>query len=165
MAAAAALLFVVLVVQVIHHSRDALAISPTFQSTIGPVYRMLGSPITPAWDIKGWRFEATKGSTDEEDQVLTIYSRVGNKSEQTLPYPLVHVSLTDRFEEIIGSRVLEPSEYLFDNADPRRPLRPGETFNAVIAIDSPSVDATGFKLNVCYRLASGQLRCAIEDFK
>ena len=165
MAAAAALLFVALVVQVIHHSREALAISPTFQSTIGPVYRMLGSPITPAWDIKGWRFEATKGSTDEEDQVLTIYSRVGNNSEQSLPYPLVHVSLTDRFEEIIGSRVLEPSEYLFDNADPRRPLRPGETFNAVIAIDSPSVDATGFKLNVCYRLASGQLRCAIEDFK
>ena len=165
MAAAASLLFAILVVQVVHHSREALAISPTFQSTIGPVYRMVGSPVTPAWDIKGWRFEATKGSTDEEDQVLTIFSRVGNNSDQTLPYPLVHVSLTDRFEEIIGSRVLEPSEYLFDNADPRRPVRPGETFNAVIAIDSPSTDATGFKLNVCYRLASGQLRCAIEDFK
>jgi hypothetical protein len=165
MAAAASLLFVILVVQVVHHSREALAISPTFQSTIGPVYRMIGSPVTPAWNIKGWRFEATKGSTDEEDQVLTIFSRVGNNSDQTLPYPLVHVSLTDRFEEIIGSRVLEPSEYLFDNADPRRPVRPGETFNAVIAIDSPSTDATGFKLNVCYRLASGQLRCAIEDFK
>ncbi len=165
MAAAAALLFVILVVQVMHHSREALAISPTFQSAIGPVYRMLGSPITPAWDIKGWRFEATKGSTDDANQVLTIYSRVGNKSDQTLPYPLVHVSLTDRFEEIIGSRVLEPSEYLFDNADPRRPVHPNETFNAVIAIDSPSADATGFKLNVCYRLASGQLRCAIEDFK
>ncbi len=165
MAATAALLFVILVVQVIHHSREALATSPTFQNTVGPVYRMVGSPVTPAWDIKGWRFEATKGSTDEDDQVLTIYSRVGNKSDHTLPYPLVHVSLTDRFEEIIGSRVLEPSEYLFDNADPRRPVRPGETFNAVIAIDSPSSDATGFKLNVCYRLESGQLRCAIEDFK
>jgi predicted Zn finger-like uncharacterized protein len=165
MTAAAALLFVILIVQLIHHSREALAISPTFQSTIGPLYRMVGSPVTPAWDIKGWRFEATKGSTDEDNQVLTIYSRVGNKSDQILPYPLVHVSLTDRFEEIIGSRVLEPSEYLFDNADPRRPVSPNETFNAVIAIDSPSADATGFKLNVCYRLESGQLRCAIEDFK
>ena len=165
MAAAAALLFVILVMQLMHHSREALAVSPSFQSTIGPVYRMLGSPITPAWNIKGWRFEATKGSTDDANQVLTIYSRVGNNSDQTLPYPLVHVSLTDRFEEIIGSRVLEPSEYLFDNADPRRPVHPNETFNAVITIDSPSADATGFKLNVCYRLASGQLRCAIEDFK
>jgi hypothetical protein len=165
MAAAAGLLFVVLLVQVIHHSREALAVSPTFQSTIAPVYRMIGSPVTPAWDVTGWRFEATKGSTGDDDKVLTIYSRVGNNSEQTLPYPLVHLSLTDRFEEIVGSRVLEPSEYLFDDADPRRPLRPGETFNAVIAIDSPSAEATGFKLNVCYRLTNGQLRCAIEDFK
>ena len=126
---------------------------------------MLGQPLTPAWDISGWRFEATKGSTDENEEFLTIYSRVGNKSDAALPYPMIHVSLTDRFEDIIGSRVLEPSEYLSDDADPRRPVVAGNTFNAVITIESPSPEATGFKLNVCYRLASGQLRCAIEDFK
>jgi hypothetical protein len=126
---------------------------------------MVGSPVTPAWDIKGWRFEATKGSTDENDRVLTIYSRVGNESRQALPYPLVHVSLTDRFEETIGSRVLEPTEYLAENTDPHLAIQPGDTFNAVIVIESPSADATGFKLNVCYRLENWQLRCAIEDFK
>ena len=165
MIAASLLLLIVLVAQVIHHSREALATSATFQDTVGPVYRMVGSPVTPAWDIKGWRFEATKGSTDEESQVLTIYSRIGNTSQQALPYPLVHVSLNDRFEEVIGSRVLEPVEYLVGNSDPRRPVEPGNTFDAVISIESPSVDATGFKLNVCYRLTTGQLRCAIEDFK
>ena len=165
MIAAAVLLFIVLTIQVIHHSRDAFATSSTFQSTIGPIYRMVGSPVTPAWDIKGWRFEATKGSMTEEDQVLTIYSRIGNTSEQPLPYPLVHISLTDRFEEIIGSRVLEPAEYLVGNSDPRRPVNKGRTFDAVFTINTPSVDVTGFKLNVCYRLTSGQLRCAIEDFK
>ena len=126
---------------------------------------MVGSPVTPAWDIKGWRFEATKGSTDEEDRVLTIFSRVGNKSQQELPYPLVHVSLTDRYEEVIGSRVLEPTEYLVDNADPRETIQPGDTFNAVIVIKSPAAEATGFKLNVCYRLDNWQLKCAIEDFR
>lgn len=165
MGATAAVLFVILVVQVVHFSREALAISPAFQNTIGPVYRMVGSPVTPAWDIKGWRFEATKGSTNEEGDVLTIYSRIGNNSQQMLPYPLVHVSLTDRFEEIIGSRVLEPDEYLADKTDPSVTVAPKESFNAVIAINSPSDDATGFKLNVCYRLASGQLRCADKDFR
>ncbi|MGI9222518.1 MAG: DUF3426 domain-containing protein [Woeseiaceae bacterium] len=165
MAAAAALLAVVLVIQVIHYSREALAVSPAFQNTIGPVYRMVGSPVTPAWDVKGWRFEATKGSTNEAGDVLTIYSRIGNNSEQTLPYPLVHVSLTDRFEEIIGSRVLEPSDYLIDNADPSIAIEPRESFDAVIAIEAPSAAATSFKLNVCYRLASGQLRCADKDFR
>jgi len=158
-------LVLLLIVQVLHQSREALATVPAFNSTVGPVYRILGMPLTPAWNISGWRFEATKGSTDEADQLLTIYSRIGNKSGAALPYPLVHLSLTDRFEEIVGSRVLEPGEYLADNADPRRLVPPGNTFNAVISIESPSAEATGFKLNVCYRLASGQLRCAIEDFK
>ena len=163
--AAAIFLVLILTFQIIHNSREALATAPVFENTIAPVYRLVGSPVTPAWDIKGWRFEATKGSTDENDRVLTIYSRVGNKSQQALPYPLVHVSLTDRFEEIIGSRVLEPTEYLAQNTDPRLAVQPGDTFNAVIVIDSPSAEATGFKLNVCYRLENWQLRCAIEDFK
>ena len=177
MIAAAIALVLLLVLQVLHQSREALATVPAFSSAVGPVYRALGQPLTPTWNISGWRFEATKGSTDtvgesadldtpvETSEVLTIYSRVGNKSDKALPYPLVHVSLTDRFEEIIGSRVLEPAEYLPENADPRKPVPPGNTFNAVISIESPSEEATGFKLYVCYRLASGQLRCAIEDFK
>jgi hypothetical protein len=165
MAAAAALLFVILIIQVIHQSREALAVSPAFQNTIGPVYGLFGNPVTPAWDVTGWRFEATKGSTDDDNNVLTIYSRVGNNSQQSLPYPLVHVELKDRFEEIVGSRVLEPGEYLVDDADPGRPVRPKETFNAVIAIDSPSAAATSFKLNVCYRIGGGQLRCDDKDFR
>ena len=163
--AAAVLLALALVLQFVHQSREALATNPAFNDAVGPVYRMLGQPLTPAWDIKGWRFEATKGSTDETDELLTIYSRIGNQSDGALPYPLVHVSLTDRFEDIIGSRVLEPDEYLGGNADPRELVPAGNTFNAVISIESPTAEATGFKLNVCYRLAGGQLRCAIEDFK
>jgi len=173
-------LVLLLVLQVVHQSREALATVPAFNKAVGPIYRMLGKPISPSWDISGWRFEATKGSTEmvgdgeeagdinetvENNEVLTIYSRVGNKSDKALPYPLVRLSLTDRFEDIIGSRVLEPVEYLAENADPRKPVPPGNTFNAVISIESPSEEATGFKLNVCYRLASGQLRCAIEDFR
>jgi hypothetical protein len=165
MIAGAVALLLLLAAQAMHHSREALATVPAFNKAVGPVYRMLGKPLTPTWDISGWRFEATKGSTDEDDEQLTIYSRIGNESDKGLPYPLVHVSLTDRFEEIIGSRVLEPGEYLPENADPRKLVPPGNTFNAVISIASPDAEATGFKLNVCYRLANRRLRCAVEDFK
>ena len=65
----------------------------------------------------------------------------------------------------MGSRVLEPAEYLPDQLDPSRPVQPGDNFTAVIAIQDPSVEATGFKLNVCYRVTPGTVRCAIEDFK
>ncbi len=158
-------LCIVLAMQYIHQSREMLATRSVFNNFVGPIYRSIGSPVTPAWDVSGWRFEATKGSADEDEEVLTIYSRVGNKSDRALPYPLVHVSLTDRFEEIIGSRVLEPIEYLVGDPDPRKAVAPGSTFDAVIAIETPTSAATGFKLNVCYRLEGGQLRCAIEDFK
>ena len=151
--------------QYVHQSRQSLAVHPAFSDSVGSVYRMLGKPVTPAWDITGWRFEATKGSTDESDEVLTIYSRIGNKSTEALPYPLINVSLTDRYEEIIGSKVLEPGDYLAENLDTRTPVAPGETFSAVISIEAPDPNATGFKLNVCYRQPGGRLRCAIDDFK
>ena len=123
------------------------------------------NPLQPAWDISGWRFEATSGNADGQNETLTIFSRLGNKSSQALPYPLISVALTDRFEETIGNKVLEPKEYLEDGLDPRKAVAPGNTFNAVIAIDTPSANATGYKLNVCYRVDGGQLRCAIEDFR
>ncbi|HSN52053.1 MAG TPA: DUF3426 domain-containing protein [Woeseiaceae bacterium] len=165
MAAGIAALALLLGAQYLHQSRESLAVYPAFSASVGSLYRMIGKPVTPAWDITGWRFEATKGSTDDNDAVLTIYSRIGNNSGEALPYPLINVSLTDRFEDIIGSKVLEPGEYLAASLDTRKPVPPGETFSALISIDAPDAGATGFKLNVCYRQPGGRLRCAIDDFR
>jgi predicted Zn finger-like uncharacterized protein len=151
--------------QILHQSRQSLATFAPFSDTIGSVYRVLGKPVIPKWDVRGWQFEATKGSVAENEDSLTIYSRIANKSDQALPYPLIHVSLTDRWEETIGSRVLEPNDYLVGELDPKRPVAASENFGAVITIDSPSADATGFKLNVCYRVSPSRVRCATEDFK
>jgi predicted Zn finger-like uncharacterized protein len=163
-AAGIALLALMLIGQYVHQARDSLATIPAFNSVVGPMYRAIGKPLSPDWDITGWRFEVTKGSTDEENGALTVFSRVGNTSDSPLPYPLIGISLTDRFEETIGSRVLDPADYLANDLDPRKLVQPGNTFNAVITIESPSEEATGFKLNVCYRETGGSLRCAIEDF-
>jgi predicted Zn finger-like uncharacterized protein len=165
MIAAAAGLLLLLVGQYMHNSRQSLATYGFFNQTVGPVYRLFGSPVTPEWDIKGWQFEATTGNVDEGETTLTIVSRIANRSDQPLPYPLVHVSLTNRFEDIMGSRILEPGEYLANSLDPSREVPPGDSFDAVIAIEGPPPEATGFKLNVCYRAEPGTVRCAIEDFK
>ena len=163
--AAAVLLMLTLGAQIVHQSRESLATIPAINGAIAQIYRVIGQPVQPAWDIAGWRFEATKGSTEGDNEDLTVYSRIGNNSAGPLPYPLIGISLTDRFEETIGSRVLDPAEYLPSDLDPRKLVAQGDTFNAVITIKSASEDATGFKLNVCYRLTDGRLRCAIDDFK
>jgi predicted Zn finger-like uncharacterized protein len=163
--AAALVLVLVLIGQVVHQSREALATNSLFVDTFGPLYRMIGRPLTPAWDISGWRIEKSKGNFDESGQTLTIETQIRNKSGAELPYPLIGVALTDRFEETIGHRILEPGDYLGNGLDPRKVVVPENTFIASFSIDAPSAEATGFNLKVCYRLESGQLRCAIEDFK
>ncbi|MCP4300465.1 MAG: DUF3426 domain-containing protein [Gammaproteobacteria bacterium] len=165
MTAAVVALVVLLLVQVMHQSREGLATIPAFNNLIGPVYRAIGKPLSPAWDITGWRFEATKDISDENDAQLTFYSRIGNTSNKPLPYPLISISLTDRFEETIGSRMLNPAEYLTNNLDPGKLVQPGNTFNAVISVRAPTRDAMGYKLKACYRLSEGQLRCKMPDFR
>ena len=163
--------------QFVHQSRADLATIPAVSDAIAPVYKAVGAPITPEWNVRGWRFEVTQGSTDETpasegellelnpgEHVLTIRSRLGNQSDTPLPYPLITVALTDRFEEVIGSKVVEPTEYLDAGSKASEFVQPGDKFEAVIAVVAPADRAAGFKLNVCYRHDGGQLRCAIEDF-
>ncbi|MDH3490549.1 MAG: DUF3426 domain-containing protein [Gammaproteobacteria bacterium] len=165
MIAAVVVLGLLLVAQIMHQSREALATIPAFNNVVGIVYRAAGKPLSPAWDITGWRFEATQEVLDENDDQLSIYSRIGNKSDSSLPYPLINVALIDRFEETVGNRTLDPAEYLAGNLDPSKLVQPGNTFNAVISIQSPAPDATGYKLKVCYRQSAGQLRCSSPSFK
>jgi predicted Zn finger-like uncharacterized protein len=155
----------VLAVQVVHAHRDTLATYALFDRTVGSVYRLLGEPLIPGWDVRKWKFEATSGSTDDMDEVLTISSRIANSSGKSLPYPLLHVSLTDRWEEIIGSKVLAPAEYLAGNVDHAGRVSPGADFTALVRVEAPAPEATGFKLNVCYPDTRDRVRCATEDFK
>jgi predicted Zn finger-like uncharacterized protein len=163
--AGTAALSLVLTAQLVHAYRDTLATYAMFEKTVGSVYRLLGEPLIPGWNVREWNFEATSGSTDDMDEVLTISSRIANSSAKPLPYPLLHVSLTDRWEEIIGSKVLEPAEYLAGSADPADRVNPGESFTAVVRVEAPAPEATGFKLNVCYPDTGVRVRCATEDFK
>ena len=120
MIGAAVVLGLFLVLQMMHQSREALVKMPAFKNTVGQIYRALEQPVQPAWDITGWRFEVTINHTEGDDtEELIIYSRVGNKSDQPLPYPSIGISLTDLFEETIGSRILGPGEYLPSDLDPR----------------------------------------------
>jgi hypothetical protein len=159
------LLLVALGLQAVHQQRQMLAKIPAVNSIIGPLYRKVGKPLAPAWDVTGWSFEATAGNAENDDEQLNIYTRIGNRSNEALPYPLIGVSLTDRFEETIGSRVVEPAGYLPGNVNPRKLVAPGESFEAFIAVESPDVMASGYKLDVCYRLPDRRLRCAIGDFR
>ena len=89
MVIAVAALALALAGQFVHNSRESLATYGFFNQTIAPVYRILGSPVTPDWDIKGWQFEATNGSVGAEETSLTIVSRI---SSSVLARPTMRIS-------------------------------------------------------------------------
>ena len=161
----AAALGLLLALQAVHFSRHTLASVPVLFGVLEPVYARFGQTLHPAWNVTGWHFEAMRGRADPVDETLTIHSRIGNDSDAALPYPVIGVALTNRFEETIGSRVFAPADYLGQNADSARLVPAGTAFNAAMVIESPPADAMGFKLKVCYRQLEDRLRCAAEDFR
>ena len=150
--------------QVIHSQRETLATLPYFPQTLGKIYRFFDYPVVPDWNVRGWQFEVTEGSTDASDQVLTIASSLSNQATTGLPYPLIQVALTDRFDNIIDTRVVGPREYLDNPANLSGGVGAGQQFVAAFDIPAVGNDATGFKLNICYPAANGQMRCASGDF-
>lgn len=164
-AAAVVLLAIALAGQLIHQNRAMLATNPAFGGVLNTVYDGLGRPITPDWDVSGWDIARTQGATDEQDQLLTIFSEIRNTSDKALPYPIVTLSLTDRYQDPIGALILEPADYLADGINGAGKVPPGGKFEAVIPIDEPSPEAIGYTINACYRTPGSDLRCAISDFK
>jgi len=165
MVAGLVILVLVLIGQIVHQSRHTLATIPAFNDTVGPLYRAIGQPLSPDWDITGWRFEVTEQKTAEDDSNLVVYSRIGNKSAKALPYPIIAVSLTDRFQEPLGRVTLDPAEYLANDLDPRRLVEPGNTFEANFTVNAIPEEAASYQLRACYRSESGLLRCKEDDFK
>ena len=163
-AAGVVALVVLLGAQVVHAYREILATYGAFGDSLVSFYAAAGAPITPEWDPNAWQFRETRGSTDAADSALTISSTLANASGQALPYPLLHVALTDRYEEIIAGQLLEARQYLEIRAANGR-VAPGGKLKASITIAPLAPQAAGFKLNVCYPLRAAEVRCATGAFK
>ena len=163
-AAGVGALALLLAAQAVNAYRETLATYGAFGDGLASFYAAAGAPITPGWDPNAWQFRETRGSTDAADRALTISSTLANASGEALPYPLLHVALTDRYEEIIASQLLEARQYLEIRAANGR-VSPGGKLSASITIAPLASQAAGFKLNVCYPLNDSEVRCATGAFK
>ncbi len=92
------------------------------------------------WGVSG--DPAAKGT-------LRVRASIMNTAAQLQPYPLLRVSLANRFGARIGEREFEPAEYLGKAA--ARMLSPGERIDVTLDIVDPGNDAEGFEIDVCVR--------------
>jgi predicted Zn finger-like uncharacterized protein len=162
-AVGSALALVALAAQTIHHYRAQLAANTAVGPLVAGTYAMLGSPVVPRWDIHQYEildWIATAEPNTPGKGSLRITARIKNRGPLYQPYPSVHLSLKDRWEEAVGSRVFAPTEYLA--AEPRKLMAPGETTRAEIEIVDPGQDAYGFELDVCIEVETHVLSCGSD---
>jgi len=100
------------------------------------------------------------GRVDEarEANRLMLRASIINRATYAQPFPLLRLTLQDRYGSTLGERDIGPADYLPGAGAPTL-LGPGERADALIRIVDPGTQAVGFELDVCLP-ASGGVRCA-----
>jgi len=163
LALAAALLLVVLGAQAVHHWRQDLVRDPTAGPWMLRAYHALGLELQPPVDLG--QFELRQlGAASDPGQAgrIRVRASIVNHAPFAQPYPLLRLTLQDRFGSTIGARNLSPAEYLPGAAvDASGLLGASQRADAEVVFVDPGREAVGFELDVCTEGETG-LRCSTD---
>jgi predicted Zn finger-like uncharacterized protein len=157
---AGAVLALVLLGQMLHENRTWLAAHGPMRGPLQGLYAALGVKVQPPVNLSAYQLRQW-GVTGDPNAAGTLRLRASilNTSAQLQPYPLLRVTLANRFGTRIGTRDFEPAEYL-GHASVRL-MTPGERADATLDIQDPGKDAEGFEIDVCLR-ADQTVSCAAD---
>ncbi len=150
---------VLLIAQVVHQNREWLAAHAPLGGSLGALYSKMGAPVAPpahlsAYQLRQWGVTGDAAA----DGTLRVRASILNTAAQLERYPLLRVTLVNRFGGSIGTRDFEPSEYL--GKPTAKLLAPGERVDATLDILDPGKSAEGFEIDVCLRGADRRVACA-----
>lgn len=155
-AIASFVLLLVLGGQAVHHYRQELVRHPRLGPALLQVYAAAGLPLAPNWDVTGYEVQQWGVAADPNvDGTLRLRASIMNRAGFAQPYPLIKLTLEDRWGEQVGAREFEPREYLEPGAATDRLLAPNQRVNADIGIVDPGEDAVGFHVDVCLSTPAG----------
>jgi predicted Zn finger-like uncharacterized protein len=148
-----------LAAQMVHHNREWLASHGPFAPLLRTLYTSLGAPVAAPANLSAYQLRQWGVTGDPAaDGTLKVRASILNTTAQLEPYPLLRVTLANRYGNRIGQRDFEPSEYL--GKPTARLLAPGERADATVQILDPGKDAEGFEIDVCLRGADKKILCA-----
>jgi predicted Zn finger-like uncharacterized protein len=155
----AILLALLLGAQVVHANREWLAANTPLGDSLRTVYAKLGDPLPvpanlSAYELRQW---GVSGDPDANG-TLHVRATIMNTAADFQPYPLLRVTLANRFGSPLGTREFDAAQYL--GKPTLNLLAPGERVDATVNIKDPGKDAEGFEIDVCLRGADHVLTCA-----
>jgi predicted Zn finger-like uncharacterized protein len=138
-----------LMAQVMHHNREWFA----------ALYGAMGAPLPAPASLSAYQLRQWGVTGDPAaNGTLRLRASILNTAAQLQPYPLLRVTLADRFGKGIGRRDFEATEYL--GKPTARLLAPGERADATLDILDPGQNAEGFEVDVCLRGVDQRISCA-----
>jgi len=146
-------------VQVVHQNREWLAAHSPLGGTLRALYSKIGAPVSPLTNLSAYQLRQWGVTGDPAGEgTLRVRASILNTAAQLEPFPLLRVTLANRFGSSIGTRDFEASEYL--GKPTARLLAPGERVDATMDILDPGKSAEGFEIDVCLRGADRKISCA-----
>jgi predicted Zn finger-like uncharacterized protein len=147
--------------QMIHENRAWIAKHAPLGSRLHGLYAALGverpeAANLSAYQLRQWGVTGDSGANG----TLRMRASILNTAAQAQPFPLLRVTLANRFGNRIGARDFGPAEYLGKPIS--RMLAPGERVDATLDLMDPGNDAEGFEIDVCLRGIDKKIRCAAD---
>ncbi len=145
--------------QIVHFNREWIIAHGPFGAALRGLYAAIGNgvaapPNLSVYQLRQWGVTGDPGANG----TLRVRASILNAAAELEPYPLLRVTLANRFGNRIGARDFEPAEYLGSRA--ARLLAPGERVDATLEILDPGKDAEGFEIDVCLRRSDQKIACA-----
>jgi len=164
---AALLMALALAVQLVHRSRDQLLAQPVIAPYLHRIYDALGIEVDPHWEVGRYEFIrrpelSAERSADGEHAQLRLAATLMNRASRAQPYPLIRLTLEDRWGTALAGRDFAPSDYLRDTARAAGMLGPGERTPVNLLVIDPGVDTVGFTLDICLADSAGAVHCASD---
>jgi hypothetical protein len=157
----ALVLTVVLVMQVAHHFRQALARDALVGPVIRNAYQFLGRPLAAHWDLAAFELRQWGApSPPAPDGRVTVRASLRNGAAFAQPMPWLRLELEDRFGGTVARRDFMPAEYLKEPAQAQRLLPPGSSTEAELDVVDASREAVGYRLDVCSHDSLGVVSCS-----
>ena len=131
----------------IHNQRGLLMRNPAIAPWLEAVYGRLGQAVETTWDVGRFRILESSAELDAGGD-LQVQLSFMNEGEFAQPYPVLRIILEDRWGDEIGSRDIQPSDYVSAYAGGRR-FAPSERATGRATVIRPGLEAVGFRLDLC----------------
>jgi hypothetical protein len=150
-----------LVVAGVHARRGELMRDPDTAGWLGGIYGTLGLSAQPIWAPEDLIIVSSEAVADSSGR-LVVDTAFTNRAEFAQPYPILRVTLTDRWDQALSRQDFAPVEYL-GGARALERMAAGELVEVSVSMLAAEPDAVGFNLDLCLEAGNGTLSCALDD--